>query len=235
MLEATRRVRAAVGDSVAIRTPGTGPFSLASYFVGTQNFLLEVGMAEAGLPEAQPEAIHHALDLATEALIAFGKACVDAGSDILHCGDSLASCDMISPSQYLKYAYPYQKRIIQAWRDYGGNTLLHICGDATKVLPWYAETGADLVEIDHKVKLAYAKETIGQRTCLIGNVDTISTLLMGSPDDVHEVSEACIAAAAAGGGYILGSGCMISRVTPLENIRAMVEVARAYPNDAWAR
>lgn len=233
MLEATRRVRAAVGDAVAIRTPGTGPFSLASYFIGTQQFLLEVGLAAAGLPEGNPQAIHHALDLATEALIAFGKACVDAGSDILHCGDSLSSCDMISPAVYQEYAYPYQKRVIQAWKAYGGKALLHVCGSATKVLDLYLDTGADLIEIDHKVNLAHAKERVGKDTCLIGNLDTVQTLLLGTTEDVERASEDAIAAAARGGGYILSSGCMIPRLTPVENVQAMINAAHAHPNDTW--
>src|SRR3990172_2018153 len=144
MLDAARRVRAALGDKIALRTPGTGPFALASYFIGTQNWLVEVGLAYAGLPEANPDAIHYALNLAADALIAFGKACFDAGSDILHCGDSLASCDMISPQQYEMFAFPYQKKVIQAWKAYGARTLLHICGNSTKVLPLYAATGADI-------------------------------------------------------------------------------------------
>lgn len=231
MLEATRSVRKVVGDSIALRTPGTGPFALASYFIGTQNWLVEVGLAEAGLPEANPDAIHHALDLAADALIAFGKACVDAGSDILHCGDSLSSCDMISPQQYEKWAFPYQKKVIAAWKAYGARTLLHICGDSRKVLHLYAETGADIVEIDHKVDLAFAKKLIGDKTCLLGNVDTVSALFLGTPDMVREVSENCISKAAKGGAYMLGSGCMTPRNTPIENMQAMVDVARSHVND----
>jgi len=227
MLEATRRLRGMVGDSVALRTPGTGPFALASYLVGTEKFLLEVGLIEGGLPGANPEAVHYALNLAAEALIAFGQACFDAGSDILHCGDSLASCDMISPRTYERFAFPYQQKVIQAWKGYGARTLLHICGNAAKVLPLYAATGADIVEIDHKVDLAYAKQTIGDRTCLLGNLDPVSVLWQGSPDRVRREAERCIAAAAHGGGYMLGSGCMVPRIAPLENLRAMVGAARA--------
>ena len=173
MIEATRLVKHALGDSVVIRTPGTGPFALASYLIGTQKFLIEVGYAHSNNPRANPDAIHHALDLAADALIAFGKACFDAGADILHCGDSLASCDMISPNQYETWAFPYQKKVIEAWKAYGAKTLLHICGDATQVLPLYAGTGADIVELDSKVDLAYAKRIIGDLTCILGNVDTV--------------------------------------------------------------
>jgi uroporphyrinogen decarboxylase len=234
MLEATRRVREAVGDQVAIRTPGTGPFALASYFIGTQNWLVEVGLAQAGDPDSNIDAIHHALNIAADALIAFGKACVDAGSDILHCGDSLASCDMISPRQYEEFAWPYQRKVIQAWKEYGARTLLHICGNSSKVLHLYAATGADIVEVDYKVKMAFAKEKIGNQTCLLGNVDTITALLLGTPEDVRDQAETCIAEAASGGGFMLGSGCMTPRDAPLENVKTLVSVARSHSNTNWS-
>jgi uroporphyrinogen decarboxylase len=228
MLEATRLVRRALGDEVAIRTPGTGPFALASYFVGTQEFLLELGLAKAGLDGSDPAPIHRALDLAADALIAFGKACFDAGSDLLHCGDSLASCDVISPRDYEEWAFPYQRKVIQAWKAYGAKTLLHICGDSTQVLDLYAETGADIIEIDHKVDLAYAKGVVGDRTCVIGNVDPVTVLLQGTPERVREASRACLDAAVPGGGYVLGSGCVVPRITPLANVSEMVQTAREY-------
>lgn len=228
MIEATRLVRKTVGDEVAIRTPGTGPFALASYFIDTQNFLIEVGMANAGMAGSDPDAIHHALDLAADALILFGKACVDAGSDLLHCGDSLASCDVISPKDYEQWAFPYERKVIQAWKAYGAKTLLHICGDSSKVLDLYVQTGADIIEIDHKVDLAWAKQLVGDRACLIGNVDPVTVLMQGTPAKVRAASNACLDAAAAGGGYILGSGCVVPRVAPFENVRAMIGAARDY-------
>jgi uroporphyrinogen decarboxylase len=228
MLEATRLVRKAVGDEVAIRTPGTGPFALASYFIGTQEFLIEVGMAKAGMPESEPEAIHRALDLAADALIAFGKASVDAGADLLHCGDSLASCDVISPADYEEWAFPYERKVIQAWKEYGAKTLLHICGDSSKVLDLYAQTGADIIEVDHKVDLALARSIVGDRACVIGNVDPVTVLLQGTPEQVRAASLACLEVGR-GGGYVLGSGCVVPRITPLENVRAMVRAARESP------
>jgi uroporphyrinogen decarboxylase len=229
-IEATRIIRAELGDSVAIRTPGTGPFALASYFIGTQEWLVEVGLAEAGFEEANPDALHHALNIAADALIEFGKACFDAGADILHCGDSLASCDMISPKQYERWAFPYQKKVISAWKAYGATTLLHICGNSTPVLDLYAQTGADIIEIDYKVDLAHAKKVLGERSAMIGNLDTVSALLLGSVDRVREDSLKCIEDASAGGGYVLGSGCMVPRTAPIDNLKVMVEVARAHPN-----
>jgi uroporphyrinogen decarboxylase len=230
MLEALRSLRQAVGDRVALRAPGTGPFALAAHLLGSQQWLCEVGMAQAGMPESNEAALHHALDLAAEALIRFGRACWDAGADILHCGDSLASCNVISPATYRKYAFPYQCRVIQAWKDHGiTGSLLHICGDSTPVLSLYADTGADLVEIDNMVDLGMAKRLIGDRVTLVGNVHTVRHLLEGTPATVRAAAQQCIDQAGRGGRFVLGSGCIVPRRTPLANVIEMVRVAHSQP------
>jgi uroporphyrinogen decarboxylase len=230
MLEAIRLVRNAVGHEVAIRAPGTGPFALASYLIGSQAWLLEIGMEEAEPDTEREAALHHALDLASEALIQFGKACWDAGADIIQCGDSLASCDVISPRTYQRFAYPYEHKVFHAWKEYGVSaSLLHICGDSTKVLEMYAQTGADLVEIDNQVQLTAAKQRIGQRVTLMGNVHTVTDLLQGDRATVRASAQRCIQRAGRGGGFILGSGCLVPRRTPIENVQEMVRVAHDQP------
>jgi uroporphyrinogen decarboxylase len=227
MLEAIRQVRKAVGHEVAIRSPGTGPFALASYLIGSQSWLLEIGLQQAKADAGREAALHHALGLASEALIRFGNACWDAGADIIQCGDSLASCNVISPQTYQRYAFPYEQKVFQAWKEYGITaSLLHICGNSTKVLEKYAQTGAELVEIDNHVDLATAKERIGQHVTLVGNVHTVTDLLQGDRARVRASAERCIRHAGHGGAFILGSGCLVPRRTPLENVQEMVRVAR---------
>ncbi|MCZ7538064.1 MAG: hypothetical protein M5T61_20465 [Acidimicrobiia bacterium] len=169
MIEATRLVRAAVGDEVAIRTPGTGPVRAHVLLrLSRRTSSSRSGWRTPESPGSDPDAIHHALDLAADALIAFGKACFDAGADLLHCGDSLASCDVIlARGLRERWAFPYERKVIQAWKEHGARTLLHICGDSSKVLDLYAETGVDVIEVDHKVDLAYARSIIGDRACVI--------------------------------------------------------------------
>lgn len=230
MIEALKLARQAVGDEVALRSPGTGPFALASYFIGSQNWLMEIALIEASLEDAKEAAVLHALELATEALIRFGKACHDAGSDILHCGDSLASCNVISPRTYDCFSFPYSKRVFDAWHAHGAKAcLLHICGNSTPVLTRYADTGADLVEIDNAVSMATAKARIGDRTAIVGNVNTVTELLQGTPESVAASAQRCIDQAGPGGGFLLGSGCIVPRFTPVENLKAMVETAHRQP------
>jgi uroporphyrinogen decarboxylase len=228
MLEAIAMLRRAVGEEVAIRSPGTGPFALASYFVGTQEWLLEVALAEAGSEEGKEAAVHHALGLATQALIEFGKACFDAGADLIHCGDSLASCNVISPRTYERFAWPYQRRVFDAWREHGITTgLLHICGDSTKVLDLYRDTGAGVIELDSAVDLAYASRRLDGTATIIGNVNTVTELLQADTSRTEAAARRCIEQTE-GRNFILGSGCIVPRHTPVENVQMLVRVAHEH-------
>jgi MtaA/CmuA family methyltransferase len=228
MLEAIRLLRRAVGDEVAIRAPGTGPFALASYFVGSQQWLLDIALAEAGLDEGKEAAVHHALGLAADALAGFGKACFDAGADLIQCGDSLASCNVISPRTYERYAWPYQERIFAQWREHKIRAgLLHICGNSTQVLGLYRDTGAALIEIDAAVDLGDASRRLAGSATIVGNVDTVTELLQATPEKTAAAARRCIEQTG-GRHFILGSGCLIPRYTPVANVRALVEAGHAH-------
>lgn len=227
-LEAIERVHDAIGGEVVIRCPGTGPFALASYLIGTERFLLETAKVQFKSPDARPDVINHILDLATEALISFGKAEFDAGADLVQCGDSLASLDMISPKMYEEFVFPRHQKVVQAWKAHGGKTMLHICGDNSRVMGLYARVGYDLIELDSKVSLAEARKIVGTRAALIGNLDPVHVILRGSVELVRKKAEEAIQAAGTKG-FILGIGCEAPLDTPPENIKALVEVARNTP------
>jgi uroporphyrinogen decarboxylase len=109
--------------------------------------------------------------------------------------------------------------------------LLHICGDTTKILAIMAETGANILELDHKVSLAEARDVVGERVCLMGNVDPAGVLLQGSADLVAEKCLEAINSAGQHGHFILGSGCEVPPKTPAVNMHAMINTAHTlrYP------
>ena len=72
----------------------------------------------------------------------------------------------------------------------------------------------------------HAKEEIGDRVCLIGNLEPSAVLLQGSVSLVEEHSRQVIEGAGQAGGLILGSGCEVAPAAPQENIKAMIRVAR---------
>jgi len=229
-LEAIRLLRRRFGGELAVRGPGTGPFSLASYLYGTQDFLMDIATAEADQDGDRRRRLLELMDYSSDCLIAFLKAVIEAGADVAQAGDSLASLDMISPAIYEAYVWPFEKKVFDAVNPLaharGAVSLLHICGDTRLILPRMAETGADVLEIDHKVSLAEARRLVGGRTALMGNLDPSGLLLQGSPAEVEAAARAAMRAGGGiEGGFILGSGCEVPPKAPLENLRAMVKAA----------
>lgn len=229
-IEAARLLSRRLGDRVAVRGTGTGPLSLASYLLGQQNLLMKLAEMSYGMAApADQEDFATLMDVASDTIIAFLNAQTEAGQHIVYLGDSLASCDMISPKMYRRFVFPYHRRIFEAvsetCRRYDAHAMLHICGDNTAILKDLAATGTEIYEVDSKIDLREARRQIGDEVCLIGNLNPTGTLMMGTPADVRREAERCIAEAASGSGFILGTGCFVAWDTPVENLQAMVQAS----------
>ena len=72
------------------------------------------------------------------------------------------------------------------------------------------------------------KRKVGDRLCLIGNIDLSSTLTRGTPAEVEAEVRQRITEIAPGGGYCVGSSNTVTNYVPLENYRAMIEAAFKY-------
>lgn len=233
-LQALRELRRQTGEKVALRGTGTGPFSLAAYLYGEQRFLMLLAEIAAGEAEERDvRGLHRLLEITTATTIAFLRAQLEIGLDIVYMGDSLASADMISPDMYRRWAFPRHCTVFEEIealrRDRGAVTMLHICGGNAPILKDFEATGVNLIEIDHKMELGAARKQLRATTSLIGNLDPVNTILEGTPRTVREASRGAIEAARGSDGrFILGTGCFVPLGAPLENLAAMVEAARAY-------
>ena len=88
-----------------------------------------------------------------------------------------------------------------------------------------ASVGTDILQIDSKVDLSVARETLGPDQILMGNVDPSDPLALGTPKEVYEHSKRAIEKAGKGGRLLLSGGCMISGAVPAKNMEAMVRAA----------
>jgi uroporphyrinogen decarboxylase len=231
-IEAASLLRNKLKGKVIIRSPGTGPFSLAGHILGIEKLLMEIAFIEYGIENAREKELHALMELATQALVQFSNKMAEAGADVVVCGDSLASLDMISPEIYKKYVFPYESKYFEQMRpimkEKSGFSLLHVCGNNDRVVDLYGETGADIIEVDYKSNLQLWKQRIGHKVTLMGNIDPTGILLQGSVEDVRNACLECIRIAASGGGFILGSGCEVPPEAPMENLREMIRVGHSF-------
>ena len=85
------------------------------------------------------------------------------------------------------------------------------------------QTGADVLSLEPKASTKLAREKCGTDIILMGGVDTVTSLYLMDPQTIKQECEKTIA----GGIQILAPGCSVAPGTPLENLLAMVDVAKA--------
>jgi [methyl-Co(III) methanol-specific corrinoid protein]:coenzyme M methyltransferase len=212
LLKAVRILKKELGDEVPIVAGIVGPFTLAGSLVGL------VPLLKASFKT--PQKIPPFLDVAEKAGTALAKALIDAGADIIACEDMTASPEMMAPTTYKDYEMGYQRRQFDA---ISVPKILHICGKVDRIVKWMGQTGADILSIEPKASSKIAREQCGPDVILMGGIDTATTLFMKDAETVKEVCEKSIA----DGIQILAPGCAMSPGTSLENLLAMVDVAKA--------
>jgi MtaA/CmuA family methyltransferase len=220
MLQALRRLRAALGDEVClVACFDQYPFSLAAALMGLDQLMLRL---VDDLPLVQA-----LMERCVEYAAAYAGALAEAGADLLSGGDSPAG--LIGPRRYREVALPFQRQLIAAIRARTSIPIsLHICGDATPILADMAQTGADVLEIDHLVDIAEAARQVGPQVTLWGNLDPVGLLARGTPAEVGQATRQLREQMQASGHrrFVLSSGCTLPVETPPENLDALLAAAR---------
>ena len=222
-LEAMKIAVEKVGQEVTVTGALTGPFTNASFLVGTETLTRLVGK--------NPEAVHRLCQVSLETCLNYAKAIIDSGCTP-SLTDPMSSATIISPQKFQEFSLPYLKQLIDYIHSRGKSVTLHICGKTAKIWEHMAAAGADCISIDNAASLSEAKARVGDRLRLMGNVKPSEIMLQGTPADVRlavlsGVREACDNPK----GYIVASGCSLPTETPFANIDAMLNAVReiGYP------
>jgi len=229
LLAAARRVVGAAADRFYIQANiDTGPFSLAAVLRGTETFLMDLAVAE------EPR-LRELLEFCTDVVVAYGRAMIATGVHGIQFGDATAS--LVSPADFRRFVLPYQRRALEALGGPGGghaaghkcDRWIHICGRTDHVLPLMRDLPFEGFEVDAKVDLATARRLLGERIALKGNLDT--TFLLQQPAEQVRRESLRILRAAPSTGVVFSPGCGVPRMTPLSNLRAMVQAAEEHAGD----
>ncbi len=89
--------------------------------------------------------------------------------------------------------------------------LLHNDSNATHLLDVLPECGMDIFHLGYEVNLRLAKEKMGKKVALMGNIAPMGVLLRGSAEMVRQVCLEQILIGKEGGGFIF-SGCSVTHL-----------------------
>ncbi|MCG3150040.1 MAG: Uroporphyrinogen decarboxylase [Verrucomicrobiae bacterium] len=148
--------------------------------------------------------------------LAFAKEQITRGAELIGVGDAAAS--LVGPEIYREFVWPFEKQLVDGLHALGAKVRLHICGNITASLADVGRLGCDIVDLDFMVPVDQARQAMGDRQVLLGNIDPVRIVKNGTPASVTAAIAECHRQA--GQNFILGAGCEIPRGTPPENLLA---------------
>ncbi|MBM4038955.1 MAG: uroporphyrinogen decarboxylase [Planctomycetes bacterium] len=217
MLDRVRAVEAynkAVHRKYSVLGWVEGPAAEAADLRGVTNFLMDLLLDAPFARELMERCV--------EVGIAFAKAQLDAGADTIGVGDAIAS--QVSPGLYAEMIFPLEQRLFEGIKAAGGLIRLHICGDTTHLVPYFARLPVDIVDLDWQVDMAKAREILGRGKVMIANLDPANAVKRGTPASIKKALRAVYRLV--GNPFMAGAGCEVPPGTAPANLKALCEPIR---------
>lgn len=198
-----------------------GPFTIASYLIegrATRKFL-ETKRCMFGASDFW----HELMRRLTGVISTFLRAQVEAGAQAVQLFDSWVGC--LSPRDYLEFAYPYSRAVLESVADLGVPRI-HFGVGTGELLPLLREAGAEVVGVDWTVPLQTAWERVGSGTALQGNLEP--HLLLGPPDLYLARTKEILEGVGGRPGHIFNLGHGVLPDTPVDALKRVVEAVHAF-------
>jgi uroporphyrinogen-III decarboxylase len=196
-----------------------GPLCTAAFARGLNDFLMDL--------TEHPAAVQKLLALTTELTVNWLRAQADAIGEtvegILVLDDIVG---LLSRKHYLEFAHPYLKQVFDSFPP-GWVKVYHNDANIKPVLEDLAAVGFDVLNWGKNIPIAEVRRRIGDRICLMGNVNPLETGVRGTPEEV-KAATLDVLEKSGSRGLILSVGGGVSPGMPGANIRAMTDALREF-------
>ncbi len=199
------------------------PWTLATYMVeggGSKNFSKVKAMAFN-----DPATMHLLLEKLADSVAAYLNAQISHGVQAVQIFDTWGG--ILSTSDYQAFSLQYMQRIIsQLTREHRGRrvpVILYTKG-GMNWLEAIADTGCDVVGLDWTIDIDVARQHIGDRVALQGNMDP--TMLYAKPERIHSEVANILQRFGHGNGHVFNLGHGITPDVPVEHAKAFINAVK---------
>lgn len=202
-------------------------------FAGVFNFCADLcGMENVYVAPYEDEARYRALmDGVANAMCAYAAALGETAIDCIGIQGHMAGGATTGPDFFRQFVQPYEKRLIDAIHGAGKFSVYHNCGCAKSLYANYRELGMTVWETVSEAprgdnRLADAKAALGDKICLLGNLDQVDFLKCATPAAIAAKAREIIAVGMPGGRFIFSTADYLETNTPREHVVAMINAAK---------
>ena len=210
-----------VGSEIPVSFCTThSPWGVAALMRGTSDFMADVIMN----PNLVRKLLRKTTDLSLMWLRTMEKSVPSGTFRRILIWDDLSS--FVSLTHFREFILPVYEELYGAFPKC--ERWYHNDANASNILEGLAEAGITCFHLGDEVDIGFAKQKIGDRVCLMGNVSPLKVLRNGTPRDVEASVKEIIIKADQGGGLIVAPGGYMDEGTPDANIEAMIDSTKRY-------
>ncbi len=225
VFDAVAQIRKTLDGRVPLIGFSGSPWTLATCMVegqGGTDFLTIKKMAYA-----RPDLLHRILDITAQTVTQYLNAQISAGAQAVMIFDSWGGA--LAHDAYGEFSLNYMQKIVAGLiKSNDGRTVPSIVFTKGGAL-WLeaqADIGADALGLDWAVDIGQARQRVGHRVALQGNLDP--AILLSTPAAIEQQVAKVLASYGQGHGHVFNLGHGITQWTPPENAAAMLEAVRLH-------
>jgi uroporphyrinogen decarboxylase len=225
VIDAVAEIRRALDNSVPLIGFAGSPYTLACYMV--EGGASEDFRAIKTMLYTRPDLLHHILEVNAKAATDYLNAQIEAGAQAVMIFDTWGGT--LAHAEYLEFSLAYMQRIVSGLiRERDGMRVPSIvftkgCGNW---LDEISNIGCDAMGLDWSVDIGRARESIGDRVALQGNLDPMA--LFAEESAIRGQARKILSQFGAGNGHVFNLGHGISQFTPPENVAMLVDEVHQY-------
>jgi len=197
------------------------PFTVASYIIeggSSREFLKTKTMMYSA-----PEVFHALMEKLSVVLSDYLVAQILAGAQVVQVFDSWVGA--LSPQDYEKFALPYSQKVLQA-AEKENVPVIHFGTNTTTLLPLMKQAGGDVIGLDWRIPLDDGWKILGDDVAVQGNLDP--ALLFAPLPEIKKRVHEILRRADGRAGHIFNLGHGILQNTPVDNVKAIVDMVHEY-------
>jgi uroporphyrinogen decarboxylase len=219
--EAIQQVVRALSGKVPVIGFAGAPFTMASYMIegGSSRTFVKTKQ----LMYSNETLWRRLLGKIVDVVAPYAASQVAAGARAIQIFDSWVGA--LAPDDYVRYAAPYSRALIERVRA-TGVPVIHFGTGASGFFRELHAAGGDVLGVDWRINIDQAWMDISYRSAIQGNLDP--TVLFGPLSEVKQHVTDLLKRTGTRPGHIFNLGHGILPETPVENVRATVEIVREF-------
>ncbi len=228
VFDAVTQIRQTLNGRVPLIGFSGSPWTLACYMVkggGSKDYRTIKSMLYS-----RPDLMHHILRINAQAVATYLNAQIDAGAQAVMIFDSWGG--VLADGAYQEFSLAYMRevlRLLKTEKDGVSIPSIVFTKGGGLWIDQLADIGAGAVGLDWTVNLGKAREQIGHKVALQGNLDPMA--LFAQPEQIRQQVKNVINSfgkPTAGSGHVFNLGHGISQYTNPESVTVLVDAVHEF-------